>query len=106
MGISMPNLGDTGPEADSAHVSYTTVKSILHSVYNGVDIYKEAFSADALKGMVSPLTNYTGIITGIPSLKSTGGDTVDSEQIERIANGLSGHAFAIMILATPIPPRF
>lgn len=107
MGMSLPGLGDAGNgDAEAANISYTTIKSILHSVYNGVDIYKDAFTADQLKGMVSPLTTHTGIITGIPSLKSTGGDTMESEQIERLANGLMGHDFGMMVLAVPIPSNF
>lgn len=106
MGMSVPSLteGTNGDEA--AQVSYTTVKSILHSVYNGVDIHKDAFSSDQIKEMIAPLTANVGITTGIPALKSAGGDTMESEQIERIANGLQGHNFGILVLAFPVPSQY
>ena len=107
MGVSLPGASDGASSvAESSYVAYETVKSILHSVYNGVDIYKDPFNTEQIKQMVSPLTVHTGIVTGIPSLKSTGGDTLESEQIERLANGLQGHDFGILVLAVPIPPRF
>jgi hypothetical protein len=106
MGMSLPGLAEGNGDEDSSKVSYETLKSILHSVYNGVDIYKEGFSGDQMKEMVSPLANYCGIVTGIPALKSTAGDTADSEQIERIANGLQGHEFGMLTLAVPIPNHF
>ncbi len=43
------------------------------------------------------------MLTGIPALKSTSGDTIDSEQIERLANGLRGHDFGFLVLAVPVP---
>ena len=103
MGISMPANYEGGP-GEAEHISFSTLKSILYSVYNGVDIYKDAFSADSIKAMVSPLANHIGLMTGIPALKSTAGDTLDSEQIERLANGLQGHDFGMLTLAVPIPP--
>jgi hypothetical protein len=106
MGMSLPGLSDGNGDEDASKVSYETLKSILHSVYNGVDIYKEPFSSDDMKALITPMTNYAGIVTGIPALKSTGGDTADSEQIERIANGLQGHEFGMMVLAVPIPNQF
>ncbi len=107
MGISLPGLSDSGNGgSESSTVAYETVRSILHSVYNGVEIYKDSFTGDAVKAMVSPLTNYTGIVTGIPSLKSTAGDTMESEQVERLASGLQGHEFGILVLAVPIPGKF
>ena len=105
MGITLPASSDNGAEFESADVSYLALKSILHSVYNGVDIYKDAFSGDAMKAMVAPLANHIGVITGIPALKSTGGDTMESEQIERLASGLQGYDFGVLILAVPIPNR-
>ncbi len=101
MGISLPGAEAADNEANA--ISFNSVKSILHSVYNGVDIYKNAFTSEAMKGIISPLCVHTGIVTGIPALKSTGGDTMDSEQIERLANGLAGHDFGLMVLAVPIP---
>lgn len=106
MGMSAPAGSDTASDGNPTETSYTTLKSILHSVYNGVDICPDAFSADSIKSMISPLANNVGIITGIPALKSTGGDTLESEQIERIANGLQGHNFGILMLAVPIPNNF
>lgn len=111
MGASLPGSVDNGngagsTVAESAAVSFQSLKSILHSVYNGVDIYKDAFTAETMKSMVAPLTNHIGVITGIPALKSTGGDTMESEQIERLAGGLSGHEFGILILAVPIPNQY
>ncbi len=107
MGISLPGIGEGGNgAAESSSVSYETVKSILHSVYNGVDIYKEPFTGEQMKNLLGPLTTHTGIVTGIPALKSTGGDTFESEQIERLANGLQGHDFGILVLAVPIPGKF
>lgn len=45
MGASMPGSAENGngTENDSAQVSFQSLKSILHSVYNGVDIYKSHF---------------------------------------------------------------
>lgn len=105
-GASIPAPPDSNGDVDLTNVSYTTLKSILHSVYNGVDIYKDPFSSETMKQMVAPLSNHVGIVTGIPSLKSTAGDTMESEQIERLANGLQGHDFGFLILAVPIPKAF
>ena len=93
-------------DGDSASISFQTLKSILHSVYNGVDIYKDPFTLDQMKAMVAPLATHTGIITGIPALKSTAGDTMESEQIERLASGLQSKDFGMMILAAPIPKAY
>ncbi|MGH9548939.1 MAG: hypothetical protein ACRD3W_06170, partial [Terriglobales bacterium] len=109
MGISLPAIesnGNGGVDNSSAMVSYSSLKSILHSVYNGVDIYKDPFTSDTIKSMIAPLANNIGVITGIPALKSTGGDTTESEQIERLASGLQGHDFGMLILAVPIPSLF
>ena len=103
MGISLPGDGETNGDGDASSVSYTSLRSILHSVYNGVEIYKEPFTAEEMKAKVDPLTGHTGLITGIPALKSTAGDTMESEQIERLANGLAGQDFGYMVLAIPIP---
>lgn len=105
VGASIPTAPD-GSDGESSDISFNTLKSILHSVYNGVDIYKDPFTLDQMKGIVAPLTNHTGIITGIPALKSTGGDTTESEQIERLASGLQGQNFGVMILAAPIPKAY
>ncbi|MCC7531404.1 MAG: ATP-binding protein [Candidatus Melainabacteria bacterium] len=104
MGASIA-AGDAA-DGDSASISFQTLKSILHSVYNGVDIYKDPFTLDQMKAMVAPLATHTGIITGIPALKSTAGDTMESEQIERLASGLQGKDFGLMILAAPIPKAY
>jgi hypothetical protein len=103
MGASLPSSTESGAAPDQAQVSFSTVKSILNSVYNGVDIFKDPFTSDQIKALISARSNYIGVMTGIPALKSTGGDTVDSEQIERLANGLQGHDFGFLILAVPIP---
>lgn len=107
MGMSLPGVSDV-PDQDgqATQISYTTLKSILHSVYNGVDIYQTPFTSDQMKGMIAPMTGNVGIVTGIPSLKSTGSDTMESEQIERLANGLQGHEFGVLVLAVPIPNQF
>ena len=108
MGISLPpgDIGNGAPEDDETELAYSSLKSILHSVYNGVDIYKDSFSADTIQSMISPLANNIGVVTGIPALKSTGGDTSESEQIERLASGLSGHDFGMLVLAVPIPNAY
>lgn len=106
MGASIANPGDGGDGADSTNISFNTLKSILHSVYNGVDTYKDPFTLDQMKAMVAPLATHTGIITGIPALKSTAGDTMESEQIERLASGLQGKDFGMMVLAAPIPKAY
>jgi hypothetical protein len=106
MGASIANPGDGGDGADSTNISFNTLKSILHSVYNGVDTYKDQFTLDQMKAMVAPLATHTGIITGIPALKSTAGDTMESEQIERLASGLQGKDFGMMVLAAPIPKAY
>jgi hypothetical protein len=106
MGASISNPGDGGDGADSTNISFNTLKSILHSVYNGVDTYKDPFTLDQMKAMVAPLATHTGIITGIPALKSTAGDTMESEQIERLASGLQGKDFGMMVLAAPIPKAY
>lgn len=103
MGMSLPGISDAEGPDDISETAYTTLKSIIHSVYNGVDINKEAFSASDIREKMSAIDTNIGIVTGIPSLKSTAGDTLDSEQIERIANGLQGHDFGILTLAIPIP---
>ncbi|PZM77958.1 MAG: hypothetical protein DKT66_27170 [Candidatus Melainabacteria bacterium] len=106
MGASIANPGDPGDGGDSSTISFNTLKSILHSVYNGVDTYKDPFTLDQMKAMVAPLATHTGIITGIPALKSTAGDTMESEQIERLASGLQGKDFGMMVLAAPIPKAY
>lgn len=106
MGASIANPGDPGDGTDSSTISFNTLKSILHSVYNGVDTYKDPFTLDQMKAMVAPLATHTGIITGIPALKSTAGDTMESEQIERLASGLQGKDFGMMVLAAPIPKAY
>jgi hypothetical protein len=107
LGAGVPQGTENGAQAkDSGQFSYNTVKSVLHSVYNGVDVYKDPFSADDIKALISARSNHIGIVTGIPGLKSTGGDTMESEQIERLANGLQGHDFGFLVLAVPIPKSF
>ena len=105
LGMSMPGVqtGSNTSRADATH--YQTLRSLLYSVYNGVDIYKDPFSSEDIKAIISPMANHVGLVTGIPSLKSTADTTQDSEQVERIANGLQGHSFGMLILAVPIPPR-
>jgi hypothetical protein len=108
MGASMPSheANGNGGRSDAKSISYESLKSILHSVYNGVDIYKDAFTAETIKSIISPLATHVGMVTGIPSLKSTGGDTMESEQIERLASGLQGHNFGMLVLAVPIPSQY
>ena len=103
MGISLPHSNDMGEGEDGSSIAYNSLKSILHSVYGGVDVCKKPFSAEQIQEMVSPLTKFTGVVSGIPALKSTAGDTVESEQIERLAAGLQGHDFGFLVLAVPIP---
>ncbi len=103
MGVSLPADVASNAEGEANMVSYQSLRSILHSVYNGVDIHGEPFTTDQMKRMVDPLAVHTGIVTGIPALKSTAGDTMESEQIERLANGLQGHDFGFLVLAIPIP---
>lgn len=102
MGVSLPADSANG-DGEANMVSYTSLRSILHSVYNGVDIHSEPFTTDQMKRMVDPLAVHTGLVTGIPALKSTAGDTMESEQIERLANGLQGHDFGFLVLSIPIP---
>ncbi len=103
MGVSLPADPENNGEYDPNVVSFTSVRSILHSVYNGVSIHPEPFSSDQMKAKISPLAQYAGLVTGIPALKSTAGDTMESEQIERLANGLAGQDFGFLVLAVPIP---
>lgn len=105
MGMSMQQTPEGEMKEEQDKMSYNILKSILHSVYNGVDISPQAFSSDDIRGLMSPIANHVGIVTGIPSLKSTGGDTLESEQIERIANGLQGLDFGMLVLAVPIPQK-
>ena len=105
MGMSLQQALDGDEETDSGKISYNILRSILHSVYNGVDIYKDPLTPDDIRGLIAPISNYVGIATGVPSLKSTGGDTLESEQIERIANGLQGLEFGMLVLAVPVPQR-
>ncbi|MBX9686620.1 MAG: DUF87 domain-containing protein [Candidatus Obscuribacterales bacterium] len=105
MGMSLQQPPDGMEDTDLKSICYEMQRSILHSVYNGVDIYKEAFSSDDISAMIKPLATNVGIVTGVPSLKSTGGDTLESEQIERIANGLQGLDFGILVLAAPVPQK-
>ncbi|HEY9791671.1 MAG TPA: DUF87 domain-containing protein [Candidatus Obscuribacterales bacterium] len=97
------NNGNQAPPTNSNLESYKILQSILHSVYNGVDIHKEPFAGDQISRMISPIANHIGVVHGIPSLKSTGGDTQESEQIERLASGLQGLEFGMLTLAVPVP---
>ena len=103
LGTSPPLAEGNNNSPASQTASFNTVKSILHSVYNGVDFYKDAFTQDSIKSLISARASNIGVITGVPSLKSTAGDTMESEQIERLANGLRGHDFGFLVLAIPIP---
>jgi len=103
MGVSMAQSEDESGVDDTVKIAYNTMKSILHSVYGGVDVFKKPFTSDEVLDMIRPLTKYTGVVTGIPALKSTGGETIESEQIERLASGLQGHEFGFLVLAAPIP---
>src|SRR4029450_8354508 len=106
MGMSLPGVSETGNgDEEATNTAYTTLKAILNSVYNGVDIFKDPFTIDQMKNLISPLSNHVGILTGVPSLKNSG-DTLESEQIERLAAGLMGHDFGIVCLAVPIPSAF
>jgi hypothetical protein len=107
MGASFPQSTENGAtNKDASDNSFNTIKSILHSVYNGVDIYKEPFNADVIQSLISARAQHIGVLSGIPALKSTGGDTTESEQIERLANGLQGHDFGFLVLAVPVPKAF
>jgi hypothetical protein len=107
LGASFPSATDgSDGNQDAQTVSFNTVRSVLNSVYNGVDTYKDPFTLDSMKALVTARDNYVGVMTGIPALKSTGGDTLDSEQIERLSNGLQGHDFGFLVLAVPIPKAF
>ncbi|MBK9143891.1 MAG: ATP-binding protein [Candidatus Melainabacteria bacterium] len=103
MGVQIPGDGTNGDGETPKMVSYSSLKSIMHSVYNGVDIAPEPFDSEQLQEAVAPLAHHCGLVTGIPALKSTAGDTIESEQIERLANGLQGHDFGFLVLAIPIP---
>lgn len=103
MGMSLPQGAEKN--SNNSDIQYDILKSILYSVYNGVDIYKDAFSSKEMGDMISPLTGNCGMVVGIPSLKSTAGDTLESEQIERIASGLQGKEFAFIVLAVPVPQK-
>lgn len=103
MGISQPSRADDGGDEDPQKISYNSIKSLLHSVYGGIDVFKKPFAGEEIQDLIAPLTKYTGIINGIPALKSTAGDTIESEQIERLAAGLSGQDFGVLILAVPVP---
>lgn len=106
MGISLPSAVESSEEgSDPTSICYNSLKSILHSVYGGVDVYKKPFSSEEINAMIEPMTKYTGVVTGIPALKSTAGDTTESEQIERLAAGLSTKEFGLLILAVPIPNK-
>lgn len=105
MGCGLPG-GEANGNVDLNSLSFDSLKSILHSVYNGVDIQNTTYSADTIRSMISPLANNIGVITGIPALKSGSGDTTESEQVERIASGLQGHEFGILVLAVPIPANY
>jgi hypothetical protein len=99
-----PSLeGGNGSDSSSTMLSFNAVRSVLNSVYNGVEISGEPFTQDMMKSMIASRANHVGLITGIPALKSTGGDTLESEQIERLANGLRGQDFGFLVLAVPIP---
>lgn len=121
MGMATAPAGGNGGGSNSTanNDSYEILKSILHSVYNGVDIYKDPFTADQIRAMMSvevptsnnpsvlrPIDTHIGIVNGVPSLKSTAGDTQESEQVERLASGLQGHHFGVLTLAVPIPSRY
>jgi hypothetical protein len=106
MGMASANPNGNGANQDAANNdSYDILKSILHSVYNGVDIYKDPFNSDQIRAMIAPISNHVGIINGVPSLKTTAGDTQESEQVERLASGLQGLNFGVLTLAYPIPSR-
>ncbi|PWT97020.1 MAG: hypothetical protein C5B53_08595, partial [Candidatus Melainabacteria bacterium] len=103
-GASLDSGSEEGNGSDSSStMSFNAVRSVLNSVYNGVEIHNEPFTGDTMKSMIAARANYVGVITGIPALKSTGGDTFDSEQIERLAKGLRGYDFGFLVLAVPVP---
>lgn len=107
VGIHNQSGNGNGDGAEVTNLdSYNVLRSILHSVYNGVDVYKDPLSAEDIRRMISPIANHIGIVTGVPSLKSTAGDTQESEQIERIASGLQGLNFGMLTLAVPIPSKY
>ncbi len=109
MGMSSVSIANhTGvPTAEPTTIdTYNVLRSILHSVYNGVDIYKDPIDSSEIRKLISPIANHIGVVTGIPSLKTTAGDTQESEQIERIASGLQGLNFGMLTLAVPIPSRY
>lgn len=105
MGMSLQSAPEGLEENNLAEICYDIQKSILHSVYNGVDIHKKIYTSDDLKAMITPMATNVGIVSGVASLKSTGGDTLESEQIERIASGLQGLDFGMLILAAPVPSK-
>jgi hypothetical protein len=101
--VQFKSSNGSGGQNNQSLESYKILQSILHSVYNGVDIHKDPFSADQIRSMISPIANHIGVVHGVPSLKSTGGDTQESEQIERLAAGLQGLNFGLVTVAVPIP---
>lgn len=105
MGISLQQAPEELKENDLAKVCYEIQKSILHSVYSGVEINEKIFDASDLKALVAPLAGNVGIVSGVASLKNAGVDTLESEQIERIASGLQGLDFGMLILAAPVPSK-
>ncbi len=105
MGISLQSASEELQDNDFAEDCYEIQKSILHSVYNGVDVNEKSFSVQDLQSLVEPLAGNVGVVSGLGSLKSAGDDTLESEQIERIASGLLGLDFGMLILATPVPSR-
>ena len=102
MSLQQPPEG-IGQNLDS--VCYNIQKSILHSVYNGIDVHEKIYSSVDLKEMIEPLANYVGVVTGTPSLKSQAIDAFDGHQIDRIVQGLRGLDFGILALAAPIPQK-
>jgi hypothetical protein len=69
MGVSMAQSEDESGADDTVKIAYNTMKSILHSVYGGVDVFKKPFTSDEILALIKPLTKYTGVVSGIPALK-------------------------------------
>ncbi|MBX9569637.1 MAG: hypothetical protein K2X77_12115 [Candidatus Obscuribacterales bacterium] len=104
MGLALQQPPE-GMDQNLSSVCYNIQRSILNSVYNGIDIHQRIYSSDDLRTVIEPLANNIGVVTGIALLKSGAGDTFGQEQIERIASGLQGDEFGMLVLAAPIPQK-
>ena len=77
-------------------------KSVFTSVYNGIHMSKNEIAHEDLRDLISPLATHVGLLTGIPSLKTS---RLAFDQLANLASGIQGERCGILLLAAPIPQK-